>query len=85
MHVAAAIVGGGDGGVAGYLFFTDRGRAWRRQLEPALEDFARELVQLPRHRAEGGGRRQRRLESVERSARRAGRPALSDPHQSTPF
>ena len=25
------------------MFFTDRGRELRRQLEPALEDFAREL------------------------------------------
>ena len=29
--------------MAGYLLFTDRGRALRRQMEPALEDFAREL------------------------------------------
>jgi len=32
------------GGAAGYFFFTDRGRALRRQLEPALDDFARELT-----------------------------------------
>jgi hypothetical protein len=30
--------------VAGYLFFTDHGRNVRRQLEPALEDFTRELI-----------------------------------------
>jgi hypothetical protein len=41
--VAATIVGAVIGGCAGYFFFTDRGRALRRQLEPALEDFAREL------------------------------------------
>ena len=41
--VAAAMVGAVVGGVAGYLFFTDEGRRLRRQLEPALEDFAREL------------------------------------------
>lgn len=41
--VAAAIVGAVVGGVAGYLFFTDEGRRLRRQLEPALDDFAREL------------------------------------------
>ena len=41
--VAATIVGAIVGGVAGYLFFTDRGRALRRQLEPALEDVSREL------------------------------------------
>jgi len=31
------------GAFAGYLLFTERGRALRRQLEPALEDYAREL------------------------------------------
>jgi gas vesicle protein len=41
--VAATIVGAVIGGVAGYLFFTDRGRQLRRQMEPALEDLAREL------------------------------------------
>jgi gas vesicle protein len=41
--MTATIVGALVGGVAGYLFFTDRGRSLRRQLEPALEDVAREL------------------------------------------
>ena len=41
--VAATLVGGIVGAMAGYLLFTDRGRALRRQLEPALDDFAREL------------------------------------------
>lgn len=42
----AATVGAVAGGIAGYLLFTDRGRELRRRLEPAIEDFARELVQL---------------------------------------
>jgi hypothetical protein len=42
--MAATMVGAVVGGVAGYLFFTEQGRAVRRQLEPALEDFARELM-----------------------------------------
>jgi gas vesicle protein len=37
------MVGAVVGALAGYLFFTDRGRSFRRQLEPALDDFAREL------------------------------------------
>ena len=41
--VTASIVGAVIGGVAGYLFFTDEGRRLRRQIEPALDDFAREL------------------------------------------
>jgi hypothetical protein len=42
--VAATVVGMVLGGIAGYLFFTDEGRRVRRQLEPALEDFSRELM-----------------------------------------
>jgi len=42
--VAATLVGAVIGGVAGYLFFTDHGRSMRRQFEPALDDFARELM-----------------------------------------
>jgi gas vesicle protein len=42
--IAATVVGAVVGGVAGYLFFTDRGRSIRRQIEPALDDFTRELM-----------------------------------------
>jgi len=42
--VAATVVGAVIGGMAGYLFFTGRGRAMRREFEPALDDFARELM-----------------------------------------
>lgn len=41
--MAATIAGAVIGGVLGYFFFTERGRALRRQIEPALDDFAREL------------------------------------------
>ena len=41
--VIATVVGAVIGGAAGYLFFTDQGRQFRRQLEPALDDIAREL------------------------------------------
>ena len=42
--MAATIVGALIGGVAGYLFFTERGRSVRRRIDPALEDFSRELM-----------------------------------------
>ncbi len=41
--LTASIVGAVIGGVAGYLFFTEEGRRLRRQMEPALDDIAREL------------------------------------------
>lgn len=44
--IIAAVVGAVLGGMAGYVLFTERGRELRRQLEPALEDFGHELVQL---------------------------------------
>ncbi|MBS1818052.1 MAG: hypothetical protein JSU08_08990 [Acidobacteria bacterium] len=44
--IVAAVVGAVVGGVAGYMLFTERGREMRRKLEPALDDFAHELLQL---------------------------------------
>jgi hypothetical protein len=41
---ATVVVGAVIGGVVGYLLFTERGRRARRRLEPALEDFSRELM-----------------------------------------
>jgi gas vesicle protein len=41
--VVAVVVGAIVGGLAGFMLFTDRGRALRRQLEPAIEDITREL------------------------------------------
>jgi hypothetical protein len=42
--IAATVVGAVLGGMAGYMFFTDTGRTMRRQLEPAIDDFSRELA-----------------------------------------
>jgi hypothetical protein len=44
--LAATVVGAILGGMAGYLFFTEEGRLFRRRLEPALDDFTRELNQF---------------------------------------
>jgi hypothetical protein len=41
--IAATITGAVIGGMAGYFFFTERGRMLRMQFEPALEDLGREL------------------------------------------
>jgi gas vesicle protein len=40
--VAGAVIGA----LAGYIFFTERGRAIRYSIEPTLEDLRRELVQF---------------------------------------
>jgi hypothetical protein len=41
--IAAVVAGAVLGGIAGYLLFTDHGRSLRRQIEPALDEVAREL------------------------------------------
>jgi hypothetical protein len=41
--LVASLVGAVVGALAGYMFFTDRGRQWRRQIEPALDELAHEL------------------------------------------
>ena len=41
--MAVTVAGAVIGGVVGYLFFTVNGRSLRRQIEPAIEDLAREL------------------------------------------
>jgi gas vesicle protein len=42
--VLASLVGAMVGGVVAYLFFTDHGKRLRRQMEPAIDDLARELA-----------------------------------------
>jgi hypothetical protein len=44
--LAATMVGAILGGMAGYFLLTNRGRALRRELEPAIDDFVRELNQF---------------------------------------
>ena len=83
--VAATIVGGVVGALAGYLLFTERGRALRRQLEPALEDFARELNQFRGTvaRATGVAGESWRLLNETLGEREPHR--YQAPHQSSPF
>ena len=41
--VTATLIGAIVGAIAGYLFFTDRGRRLRRQIDQALDEVEREL------------------------------------------
>jgi gas vesicle protein len=43
-ELAATIAGVVIGGVTGYLFFTERGRTARQQIETTLDQFSRELM-----------------------------------------
>jgi len=84
--VAATIVGAVIGGAAGYLFFTERGRTLRRQLEPALDDIARELHSFRStiQKAAGVANEGWKLlnEALGDSSRA---PRYVNPHQTSPF
>ena len=44
--MSAAVAGAIVGAAAGYLFFTDQGRAIRDRLEPAIDDLRREFTKF---------------------------------------
>jgi gas vesicle protein len=85
--VAATIVGAVIGGLAGYLFFTERGRSLRRQFEPALDDLMRELssFRATLNKAAGVASEGWRLldEAFGQSQQSAAR--YPSPHQNSPF
>src|SRR5262245_45448618 len=86
--VAATLVAAVLGAMAGYVLFTERGRAWRRQFEPALDDLARELAEFRGTVAKAAGvasESWRLLNDAvgERERERGGR--YTTPHQTSPF
>jgi hypothetical protein len=85
--VAATMVGAVIGGMAGYMFFTDRGRALRRQLEPAIEDIARELTQFrgTLNRAMGVANEGWKVLNDALGENASQSTRYANPHQSTPF
>ena len=46
--VMSAIVGAAVGTLAGYLFFTERGRTLRDRIEPAMDDLRHEFGRFQR-------------------------------------
>lgn len=79
------------GGVVGYLLFTDRGREWRRDLEPRLQDLLAEIDQLThtfdRARAaavEGWQSFSKLTENQARAAGDAVKAAVGDPVTGVP-
>jgi hypothetical protein len=83
----ATTVGAVAGGVAGYLLFTDRGRAWRQQLEPALDEAIRDLGRFRDtvlRVAGAAGQGWRLLDEAMRETR-ASWSGYSHPYQTSPF
>ena len=46
MVICSGLIGAALGALAGYLFLTESGRQLRRDLEPRLDDLARDFVAL---------------------------------------
>jgi hypothetical protein len=82
---AATLGGAVVGAIAGYMFFTEDGRTFRRQLEPMLDDVMREMnsfrhtVEKAAHVAGEGWK------LLNEALGEADRPRYVAPHQSTPF
>jgi hypothetical protein len=85
--MAATIVGAVVGGIAGYLFFTDGGRAFRRDIEPALEDIIRELNSFRStvQKAAGVATEGWKVLSEALGEATEPLPRYVNPHQSSPF
>ena len=85
--LAATVVGAIVGGMAGYLFFSEPGRALRRRLEPALDDLSVELKQFGRtmtKAADVAGHGWKLLNEA-LGDREAQRPRYPTSHQTSPF
>jgi len=82
----AALLGAAIGGVAGYLFFTEHGRRVRRQFEPALDDFARELISFRNTVQKAAGVANEGWKLVnEAIGERGSTPRYPGTHQTSPF
>ena len=82
----ATIVGAVIGSVAGYLFFTERGRSVRRQIEPALEDLSRELMSFRSTVQKAAGAAKEGWKLLNETLGEGGKPPAPHPSgQTSPF
>jgi gas vesicle protein len=85
--MAATVVGAVIGGVAGYLFFTEHGRRMRREFEPALDEFARELMSFRATVQKAAGVANEGWKLLNEAIGEGGQPPprYAAPHQTSPF
>lgn len=83
--IVAAAVGAVLGGVAAYVLFTERGRHLRRELEPALEEFGHELMQLRGTVARAVGVASQGWHILDDALGDTGKGPFPTHHQSRPF
>jgi len=81
--VAGAVIGA----LAGYIFFTERGRAVRYSIEPTIEDLRRELVQFRATMQKIAGVANEGWEMLNDTIGSVGRQSRRMPsaHQTSPF
>jgi gas vesicle protein len=85
---AASMVGAVIGAAAGYMFFTDRGRELRRQLEKALETLAPELSHFSgtiNQTASVASEGWKLLNEALGDSSSSRSPRYVNPHQTSPF
>ena len=81
-------IGAVVGAIASYLFFTDRGRAMRRELLPMLDDFERELSHFSGTVARTAGLASEGWKALNEAVGSSGAsrtPRTVSPHQTIPF
>lgn len=83
--VIGAAVGAAIGACIGYMFCTDRGRAFRRELEPLLDEFADELNNFRGTAVKAANVANQGWRLVNETFGTAGSGRFADPHQTTPF
>jgi gas vesicle protein len=81
----AAVAGAVIGAAAGFMFFTERGRALRRELEPVLDELAEELHNFRGTAVKAANVANEGWRLVNETFSGGGAPRFADPHQTTPF
>ena len=83
--VMAATAGAVLGACVGYIFFTDKGRAFRQELEPLLDEFAEELGHFRGTAIKAANVANQGWRLINETFGPGSSGRLADPHQTTPF
>jgi gas vesicle protein len=81
--ICSGLIGAAIGAVAGYLFLTESGRQLRRDLEPRLDDLARDFASLQGTVARATDAAQQGWRAINDAAGR--RQGWTDTEQTAPY
>jgi gas vesicle protein len=82
--IVGAVAGALIGAAAGFMFFSERGRAFTRDLEPLMDEFAEELNHF-RGTAQKAANVANQGWRLVNETFSGGGPRFADPHQTSPF